>query len=154
MVDSGGSKVGHILSARSVIVVTAESQPRCRDQCEERFMASGMKLVVYPVADLAQAKALYGQLLGVAPYVDAPYYVGFRVGDQEVGLDPHGHAKGMAGPIGYWQVGDIEASLNRLVAAGATVQQATSDVGGGKLIAWVKDADGNLTGLIQMPQAS
>src|SRR5581483_8860286 len=70
MVDSGGSKVGHILSARSVIVVTAESQPRCRDQCEERFMASGMKLVVYPVADLAQAKALYGQLLGVAPYVD------------------------------------------------------------------------------------
>jgi hypothetical protein len=35
--------------------------------------------------------------------------------------------------------------------AGAEAQQAIKDVGGGKLIASVKDADGNIIGLIQSP---
>jgi predicted enzyme related to lactoylglutathione lyase len=110
-----------------------------------------MRTVIYPVEDLAQAKALYGVLLGVEPYADQPYYVGFRVGDQEIGLDPNGHRQGMTGPIGYWDVDDIQASLKLLVDAGAEVQRPVSDVGGGKLIAWVKDADGNVTGLAQSP---
>ena len=90
-------------------------------------------------------------LLGVEPYVDEAYYVGFRVGDQEIGLDPHGHRKGMTGPMGYWQVNDIQTSLRQLLEAGAQVQQEIQDVGGGKLIAWVKDADSNITGLVQAP---
>ena len=114
-------------------------------------MSSGMQTIIYPVKDLTHAKALYSKLLGVAPYADAPYYVGFQVGDQELGLDPRGHADGMTGPIGYWNVDDIAASLKTLVEAGATVQQAIRDVGGGKLIATVKDADGNVTGLMQSP---
>jgi predicted enzyme related to lactoylglutathione lyase len=114
-------------------------------------MDQGIGLVIYPVSDLAQAKALYRTLLGVEPYVDEAYYVGFRVGDQEIGLDPHGHRKGMTGPLGYWQVNDIETSLRQLLDAGAQVQQEVQDVGGGKLIAWVKDADGNITGLLQSP---
>lgn len=112
-------------------------------------MTSGMKTIIYPVKDLAQAKTLYTKLLGVAPYADAAYYVGFRVGDQEIGLDPHGHSKGMTGPIGYWHVDDIAETLKQLLDAGAETQQAISDVGGGKLIAWVRDADGNIIGLIQ-----
>ena len=114
-------------------------------------MVQGMSLVVYPVKDVAQAKALYSTLLGVEPYADAAYYVGFRVGDQEIGLDPNGHRKGMTGPLGYWQVNDIRKSLQLLLEAGVQVQQAVQDVGGGKLIASVKDADGNITGLIQEP---
>jgi predicted enzyme related to lactoylglutathione lyase len=114
-------------------------------------MTSFIKTVIYPVKNLAQAKTLYGKLVGVAPYADEAYYVGFRVGDQEVGLDPHGHSKGMTGPVGYWQVADIKESLKLLLDAGAEAQQAISDVGGGKLIASVKDADGNMIGLIQSP---
>jgi len=114
-------------------------------------MTSGMKTVIYPVKDLAQAKTLYGKLLGVAPAMDETYYVGFRVGGQDVGLDPHGHSQGMTGPVGYWHVADIEASLKLLLDAGAAAQQAIKDVGGGKLIASVKDADGNIIGLIQSP---
>lgn len=114
-------------------------------------MTSGMKTVIYPVKDLDRAKTLYGTLLGVAPYADEPYYVGFRVGDQEVGLDPHGHSQGMTGPVGYWDVDDIQESLRLLLDAGAEAQRAVSDVGGGKLIASVKDADGNITGLTQAP---
>jgi predicted enzyme related to lactoylglutathione lyase len=111
-------------------------------------MTSGLRTVIYPVKDLARAKRLYGTLLGVAPYVDEAYYVGFRVGDQELGLDPHGHR---TGPVGYWQVDDIEESLKLLLDAGAEAEQAVTDVGGGKLIASVKDADGNITGLVQSP---
>ncbi len=114
-------------------------------------MTSEMKTLIFPVKDLDRAKTLYGTLLGVAPYVDEAYYVGFRVGDQEVGLDPHGHSKGMTGPVGYWHVDNIEASLTMLLDAGAEALQPIKDVGGGMLIAWVKDADGNIIGLRQSP---
>lgn len=111
-----------------------------------------MNLIVYPVRDLARAKTLYGKLLGVEPYADAPFYVGYRIGDQEIGLDPNGHKAGLTGPLAYWQVSDIRKSLRALLDAGAQTQQGIKDVGGGKLIAWVKDADGNVTGLVQPPR--
>jgi predicted enzyme related to lactoylglutathione lyase len=114
-------------------------------------MASGISTVIYPVKDLVKAKTLYSRLLGVAPVMDEPYYVGFRVGDLDFGLDPHGHGKGMTGPVGYWEVDDVAERLEQLVEAGATVQQAVTDVGGGKLIATVSDADGNVIGLTQSP---
>jgi predicted enzyme related to lactoylglutathione lyase len=114
-------------------------------------MASVISTVIYPVKDLDQAKALYGALLGVAPYADAPYYVGFRVGDQELGLDPNGHHKGMSAPLAYVEVDDIQRRLDQLLEAGAETQQPITDVGGGKLIASVRDADGNVTGLAQTP---
>lgn len=114
-------------------------------------MTSGLKTVIYPVKDLARAKTLYGTLLGVAPSMDEAYYVQFDVADQEVGLDPHGDIKGMTGPVGYWHVDDIKESVKHLLDAGAQEQQAVSDVGGGRLIASVKDADGNVIGLLQAP---
>jgi predicted enzyme related to lactoylglutathione lyase len=55
----------------------------------------------------------------------------------------------MTGPLSYWHVDDIKGTLGELVAAGATVRQDVKDVGGGKLIASVTDADGNSIGLIQ-----
>jgi predicted enzyme related to lactoylglutathione lyase len=114
-------------------------------------MTSGIKTIIYPVKDLAHAKALFGKPLGVAPLMDEAYYVGFRVADQDIGLDPHGHSKGMTGPHSYWHVDDIKASLQLLLDAGAQPRQAISDVGGGKLIATVQDADGNIIGLVQEP---
>jgi predicted enzyme related to lactoylglutathione lyase len=114
-------------------------------------MNQGIEVIVYPVSNLAQAKTLYRTLLGVDPYADQAYYVGFRIGDQEIGLDPYGHSKGMTGPVVYVSVADIQSSLKQLIEAGAQPLQAVQDVGGGKLIASVKDADGNNIGLIQNP---
>lgn len=111
-------------------------------------MSQGIKTIIIPVKDLAGAKTLYGGLLGVEPYADEPYYVGFRVGDQEIGLDPNGHNQGMTA---YYHVDDIKASLQRVLDAGAQTQQEIKDVGGGKLTAIAKDADGNVIGLIQSP---
>jgi len=104
---------------------------------------------IYPVKDLAKAKTLYGELLGVEPYMDEAYYVGFNVEGQDVGLDPNGHRQGMTGPVGYWHVDDIKRSVKALLDAGAEAQQEVKDVSGGKLIVSVKDSDGNVIGLIQ-----
>jgi predicted enzyme related to lactoylglutathione lyase len=112
-------------------------------------MTSGITTVIYPVKDLAKAKTLYGKLVGAEPYMDEAYYVGFNVEGQDVGLDPNGHSQGMTGPVGYWHVYDITKTLKALLDAGAEAQQEVKDVGGGKLIASVKDTDGNVIGLIQ-----
>jgi predicted enzyme related to lactoylglutathione lyase len=112
-------------------------------------MDQRIEVVIYPVSDLAQTKTLFRTLLGVEPYMDEAYYVGFRVGDQQIGLDPNGHSKGMTGPVVYVEVADIHSRLNQLLEAGAQPLQKVQDVGGGKLIASVKDADGNNLGLIQ-----
>ena len=111
-------------------------------------MNQGIRTVIYPVKDIGRGKSLFSNLLGVAPYADTAYYVGFRVGDQEIGLDPNGHKAGMTA---YYHVDDIKKSLQLLLDAGAQVEQQVKDVGGGKLIASVKDADGNIVGLIQSP---
>jgi predicted enzyme related to lactoylglutathione lyase len=112
-------------------------------------MTEGIKTFIYPVKDLAKAKTLYSELLGVEPYIDEAYYVGLNVEGQDVGLDPNGHRQGMTGPVGYWHVDDIRRSVKALLDAGAEAQQEVKDVGGGKLIISVKDADGNVIGLIQ-----
>lgn len=114
-------------------------------------MNQGISVIIYPVKDLERAKTLYKELLGTEPYADAPYYVGFRVGDHEIGLDPRGHSSGLTGPVAFRNVDDIRASLQALLDAGAQTQQDVKDVGGGKLTAIVRDADGNLLGLIQEP---
>jgi len=122
-------------------------------------MIQGIRTFIYPVKDIAQARMLYSKLLGVEPDMDEPYpgssdrpiYVGFKVGDQDIGLDPNGCNQGMTGPVGYYQVDDIKKSLQLLLDAGAQAQQEVKDVGGGKLIASVKDADGNIIGLMQLP---
>jgi predicted enzyme related to lactoylglutathione lyase len=90
-------------------------------------------------------------VLGAEPYADAPYYVGYRVAGQEIGLDPNGHKQGLSGPLPYWEVKDIKKSLQSLKDAGAQVAQEVRDVGGGKLVATVKDADNNIIRLVQSP---
>ncbi|OIJ98433.1 VOC family protein [Streptomyces colonosanans] len=116
-------------------------------------MTSGLTTIIYPVKDLARAKSVFSALLEVEPYADEPYYVGFKDAGQDVGLDPNGHAKGMTGPVPYWHVSDIRARLAALLDAGAELLQDVKDVGGGKLIASVKDPDGNLVGLMQETSA-
>jgi predicted enzyme related to lactoylglutathione lyase len=111
-------------------------------------MAEGIQTVIYPVSDLAAAKARFTALLGVEPYVDSPYYVGYQVAGQDIGLDPNGHR---AGPVAYVTVNDIKARLQSLLDAGAEVSEELKDVGNGRLIASVKDPDGNLVGLLEDP---
>ena len=109
-------------------------------------MNTGITTVTYPVKDIARAKVLFRELLGVEPNADAPYYVGFKVGNQDIGLVPNGSNEGMTA---FYHVDDIKKSLKLLVDAGAKTVQEVKNVGGGRLIASAKDENGNMIGLIQ-----
>ena len=109
-------------------------------------MNKGVKTIIYPVKDMTQAKTLFGKLLGVEPYADQPYYVGFKVGDQDIGLVPNNPEAGMTA---FYHVDDIKNSLQILVDAGAGIIQDIKNVGGERLIASVKDKDNNIIGLVQ-----
>ncbi|MET8687534.1 VOC family protein [Streptomyces sp. NPDC004732] len=110
---------------------------------------TGLKTVLHPVSDLARAKAVHTALLGVPPQIDEPYYVGFEVAGQHIGLLPSGGPQGLTSSLAYWHVPDIEAKLAELTTAGATLTEAAHDVGGGRLVATVTDPDGNVLGLLQ-----
>jgi predicted enzyme related to lactoylglutathione lyase len=115
-------------------------------------MNQGIQTIIYPVKDLAKAKAQFTELLGKEPYADSPYYVGFKVGGQnggqDIGLDPNGH---QAGVTAYYHVSDIKGSLQKLLDSGAESVEEVKDVGNGRLIGSVKDASGNIIGLLQDP---
>ena len=109
----------------------------------------GAKTLLHPVSDVEKAKAVYAALLGAAPTADSPYYVGFDVAGQHIGLVPNGGPQGMTSPVAYWHVADIEAKLAEVTDAGATVQEPAHEVGGGRLVATFTDLDGNVLGLVQ-----
>ncbi|GAA4211172.1 VOC family protein [Microbispora amethystogenes] len=108
-----------------------------------------IRTVLHPVSDLARAKAVYAAVLGIPPQAESPYYVGFDVEGQHIGLVPDGGPQGMTSPVAYWHVPDIEAKLAEVIAAGAIVKEAAHEVGGGRLVATVTDPDGNVLGLLQ-----
>ncbi len=109
-------------------------------------MNQGVRTIIYPAKDMARAKKQFRTLLGVDPYSDQPYYVGFKVEDQDIGLVPNSPEAGMAA---FYHVDDIQRNLQSLLEAGSQLLRKVTDVGGGRLIASVKDPDGNIIGLVQ-----
>jgi len=109
-------------------------------------MNKGVKTIIYPVKDTNETKTLFRKLLEVEPYADQPYYVGFKVGDQDIGLVPNNPEAGMTA---FFHVDDIKNSLQILVDGGSTIIQNIKNIGGGRLIASVRDKDSNIIGLIQ-----
>ena len=106
-------------------------------------MTNHIKLIVLPAKDPAKTKKFLNTYLGTEPYVDGDWYVGYKVGDIEVGIDPNGSAV-----ISYIDTADIESSLKTLKGVGGEVVMGPKDVGGGLLVAQVK-IDGNILGLRQ-----
>jgi predicted enzyme related to lactoylglutathione lyase len=113
-------------------------------------MIQGLRTAAYPAPDLARGKKFYRRVLGVDPYFDEPFYVGFSVGGFELGLVPDGEP-GQSGVQVYWGVPDAAAELKRLVALGAEVHGPVKDVGGDIQVASVRDPFGNLFGIIRNP---
>ena len=109
-------------------------------------MNKGIKIIIYPVKDIAQSTDLFRNFLGVEPYANQPYYVGFKIDEQDIGLVPNNAEGAMAA---FYSVDDIQNSLKILVDGGAEIVQEIENVGGERLIASVKDKDGNIIGLVQ-----
>ena len=114
-------------------------------------MIEGLRTVVYPVTNIADATAWYRRVLERDPYFEELYYVGFEVGGFELGLIPDG-VPGTTGATAYWGTPDIVAEVERIAGLGAALESPVTEVGGGISVASLKDPYGNLFGLIQNPQ--
>ena len=119
-------------------------------------MFLGLRTAIYHVDDIDKGKHWYSEVLGVKPYFDEPFYVGFNVAGYELGLQPGaGHSGDEAdGAVAYWGVENAEAAFKRIVGLGATVHEELQDVGGGIKVATVKDPFGNVFGIIENPNFS
>jgi predicted enzyme related to lactoylglutathione lyase len=113
----------------------------------------GLRTAIYHVLDLDRAKAWYRSLLGIDPYFDQPFYVGFNVGGFELGLHPieDGAPIGPGGMVAYWGVERIDEAWRRVLALGAVSVSEPTDVGEGIRVATATDPFGNLLGLIENP---
>ncbi len=110
----------------------------------------GLRTAIYAAPDLDQTKAWYTAFLGIAPYFDEPFYVGFNLAGYELGLDPN-VTPASGTPVTYWGVSDIQAVWQQLLTQGAAPQTAPQDVGDGIWVATVTDPFGNTVGIIQNP---
>jgi predicted enzyme related to lactoylglutathione lyase len=113
----------------------------------------GLRTVIYPARELDRARSWYSEALGVKPYFDEPFYVGFNVGGFELGLDPNAPSAPSSGAaaVAYWGVEDARKSFDRLVLLGAEGVSEVREVGGGILVATVRDPFGNELGIIENP---
>ncbi|HXO18450.1 MAG TPA: VOC family protein [Thermoanaerobaculia bacterium] len=113
----------------------------------------GLRTAIYHVSDLERAKAWYSSVLGVEPYFDQPFYVGYNVAGYELGLDPNpeGGSPGPGGTLAYWGVENADDAYARLLELGALAHRGVQDVGGGIRVATVEDPFGNLFGIIENP---
>ena len=107
--------------------------------------------------DLGRATAFYADLFGVPPTAtyDPPGLVFFDLGGVRLLLE-----KGAPSALHYYRVGDVDATVGRLRAAGVTVESEphvifahADDVlgpaGTDEWQACVRDTEGNLVGLVE-----
>ena len=112
----------------------------------------GLRTVGYKVSDITKGKEWYAKILGVAPYFDEPFYVGFNVAGYELGLQPDkGDERKTSSVVAYWGVDDVYKTYQELLDNGAIPHGEPMDVGEGIIVASVKDPWGNAFGIIYNP---
>ena len=112
----------------------------------------GLRTAKYNVRDLPRAKQWYSDVLGIQPYFDEPFYVGFSIGGYELGLHPD--LSGVTfgnNAVAYWGVPSIEDAMTQMADCGAAVRSEPMDVGEGIKVASVSDPWGNVIGIIENP---
>ena len=109
----------------------------------------GLRTVIYPAPDLDAAKEWWTGLLGVGPYFDEPFYVGYEVAGYELGLLPT--AEPSEGALTYWGVADVPAAVAAAVADGAIEHMPATEVGDGIVTATVRTPGGVILGFIDNP---
>lgn len=109
----------------------------------------GLRTTIYPTDDLVASVKYFNELLGIEPYFDEQFYVGYNVGGYELGIDPNSDVAD--GVQSYWGVADAVSAAEELIASGARVVAEVNDVGEGIKVAQFRLPDGNLFGIIENP---
>lgn len=125
---------------------------------ETSHVLRGLSTISFYAADHEAARKWYCEFLGIEPYFAVPGYCEFRIGDyqHELGIidsrfAPAGVTAGVGGAIAYWHVDDLNATMDKLTAMGATVHEPITDRSGGKgafVTASVVDPFGNVLGIM------
>ena len=113
----------------------------------------GLRTTIYKVADITAAKEWYAKAFETQPYFDEPFYVGFEIAGYELGLqlEENTSVEKADSVATYWGVNSVETEFDRLISLGATAHEQPEEVGGGIIVATVKDPWGNVIGLIYNP---
>jgi methyltransferase (TIGR00027 family) len=111
----------------------------------------GPKRIVYQVSSLEEARRWYIGILGTEPVYDSPFGVIFLVGNGSLSLTPGGAS--LPDDNGrmsvYWEVEDVDAAYQRLIAAGARSHTEPRNLASIRT-ARVVDPFGNVLGLTGM----
>lgn len=123
-------------------------------------MLRGLATVNYFADDLDAAKKWYSELLETEPYFERPgdgqpaAYYEFRIGDYqaELGLIDRRYAPSSpdvpGGAIVHWAVDDVQGTMDRLIALGATPHSPLTEYGPGFIAGSVVDPFGNVLGVM------
>jgi predicted enzyme related to lactoylglutathione lyase len=112
----------------------------------------GLRTCIYRVSDLDAATQWYTRVFQTEPYFNEPFYVGFNIGGYELGLHPvEGAVLNGENVETYWGVEDVALVFQNMLDLGAKAHQTPNEVGGGIIVATVKDPWNNLIGLIHNP---
>ena len=109
----------------------------------------GLRTLIYPTNDLDTDKDWWSDTLGIKPYFDQPFYVGFDVGGYELGLDPN--ANMTDGPRTYFGVDNVNEAVDHFVRRGCVIHEPVTETGDDIVVATVKRPNGQLLGLIYNP---
>lgn len=113
----------------------------------------GLRTTIYKVSAIEAAKEWYTKAFETPPYFDELFYVGFDIAGYELGLQPEETptVEKADSVATYWGVNDVASEFNRLLSLGASAHEQPEEVGGGIIVATVKDPWGNVIGLIDNP---
>jgi len=120
-------------------------------------MLGNQHLIAFiPVADLHAAQSFYSDVLGLSVTEETPYAVVLDAGGTMLRLTQVDDLRPQPFTVAGWQVSDVEASIDVLVASGiAFVRYEGLDqdargiwcTPGGDQVAWFTDPDGNTLSL-------
>lgn len=109
----------------------------------------GLRTVIFPTTDLAEAKGWWVNFLGFEPYFDEPFYIGFNVAGYELGLLPD--TDPTDGALTYWGVDDVAGAIKTATGAGAIEHSPATEVGEGIITGSIRTPQGSIVGFIYNP---
>jgi catechol 2,3-dioxygenase-like lactoylglutathione lyase family enzyme len=112
-----------------------------------------------PTTDLATMRRFYQDVLGLEVAREHPAGVAFRTGQTYLELYPTRTAGTGQHTLGTFEVEDIDSAVSALRARGLTFEEydlpslktvnAVAELPGGVRVAWFKDPEGNVLGIVQ-----
>jgi len=129
----------------------------------ESILAGSEVIAFAPTTDPARARAFYEGVLGMRLVADEqPFALVFDANGIMLRVTTVHELKPQAFTILGWHAPEIEATVDRLAAAGVTLErfQGLNDADprgiwnspGGARIAWFKDPDGNVLSVTEFPR--